>query len=249
MPTDVGYFAFLASSDADFAYDSQEWDKSTARFGRIFIGLGRDGQEVKAGDVLRYRFMLATLNDQRVSNELLEDMRRAYNLDGGRGGYPIHVRHGKLVDAEFFLSLQADAGEVLLDVGPRQMICDLPIRVRGIEDNGCAAVHASHNPFHRFIAVAEGTAWLQVRIDERTTLWIGNVFLADNKDLKLTLVHLGQAPGKPPFLEVHNPTDAEVRASIISPQHAPVFGGFQRAVTVPPGSSIRVSGLTTGRTR
>ena len=243
MPTDVGYFAFLASSDSDFVYDSQEWDKKVARFGRIFIGLGHDGQKIKAGTVVPYRFMIATLNDQRVSNELLEDMRRAYNLDGGRDGYPIAVKYGRLVDAEFFLTLEAAGGEAVVDVGPRDMICDLPIRVRGVQDNGCAAVHSSRNPFLRFIAVADGTAWLQEPIERATTLWIGNVFVAGDKRLKLTLVHLGQAPGKKPFLEVHNPTNAPIRTTIASPPHTPTFGGFRRQVEVPAGDSIRVADL------
>ena len=243
MPTDVGYFAFLASSDSDFVYDSQEWDKNVARFGRIFIGLGHDGQKIKAGTVLPYRFMLATLNDQRVSNELLEDLRRAYNLDGGRDGYPIAVQHGKLVDAEFFLTLEAAGGEALVDLGPREMICDLPIRVRGIQDNGCAAVWSSRSRFFRFIAVADGAAWLQEPIDKKATLWIGNVFAAGDPRLKLTLVRLGQAPGRKPFLEIHNPTDEAIRTAITSPPHAPLFGGFRHPIEVPAGSSIRLTDL------
>ncbi len=243
MPTDVGYYAFFASSESDFAYDSQEWDKKLAKFGRIYIGLGRDGQAIKAGTVLRYRFLIATLNDRRVSNELLEDMRRAYNLDGGRGGYPLALKHGKLLDAQFFLTLQAEGNEVLFDAGPRAMICDLPIRVRGVEDNGCAAVYSSRGKFFRFIAVADGAACFQEPIDKAVTLWVGNVFAAKDKRLKLTLVRHGQAPGKPPFLEVHNPTDEAIRSAITSPAHAPLFGGFQRTVEVPAGSSIRVTGL------
>jgi hypothetical protein len=243
MPTDVGYYALLTSSDSDFAYDSQDWDRNLAKFGWVFIGLGRDGQKVKAGDVIPYRFMLATLNDRRVSNELLEDMRRAYNLDGGRDGYPLTVKHGKLVDAQFFLTIEAEGGETLLDLGPREMICDLPIRVRGIEDNGCAAVCSSRNSFHRFIAVSDGTAWLQESMEKPVTLWIGNVFFASDKRLKLTLIVHGQAPGKPPFLEVHNPTGGAIRATVTSPPHTPLFGGFRREVEVPPGAGLRINDL------
>jgi hypothetical protein len=244
MPTDVGYYAFLASSEGDFAYDSQDWDKSVAKFGRILIGLGRDGQKVKAGDVLPYRFLIATLNDRRVSSELLEDLRRAHNLDGDRGGYPITVKHGKLLDAQFFLTLEADGGEAVVDLGPRAMACDLPLRVRGLDDNGCAAVHSSRNGYHRFVGVADGTAWFQEPTEQQAALWIGNVFRADDKRLKLTLVHHGQAPGKPPFLEVHNPTDEAIRTTITSPPRTPLFGGFRRNVEVAPGSSIRLADLT-----
>lgn len=243
MPTDVGYFAFLADSKSDFAYDAQEWDKTVAKFGRIFIGLGHDGQKVRAGEVLSYRFGVATLNDRRVSNALLEDLRRAWNLDGRRGGYPVTVRCGRLVDAEFFLTLQADGREVAVDLGPREMICDLAIRVRGLADNGCAAVFSSRNPFFRFIAVAGETAYLQEPTEKRAALWIGNVFTAADPRVKLTLVQLGQAPGKAPFLEVHNPAAEAIRTVISSPPHTPLFGGFRREVAVPAGSSIRLTGL------
>ena len=74
-------------------------------------------------------------------------------------------------------------------------------------------------------------------------MWVGNVFAAQDKRLRLTLVRLGQAPGKKPFLEVHNPTDAPIRTVVSSPPHAPVFGGFRREVTVPSGSSIRLTAL------
>ena len=66
---------------------------------------------------------------------------------------------------------------------------------------------------------------------------------AGDKRLKLTLVHLGQATGKKPFLEVHNPTDAPIRPLITSPPPTPTFGGFRRPVEVPAGDSIRLTDL------
>ena len=44
-----------------------------ALVGRTTIGLGSDGQKVTAGTVWPYRFALATLNDHRLSNELMEE--------------------------------------------------------------------------------------------------------------------------------------------------------------------------------
>ena len=243
MPTDVGYYAFFSSSDGQFVYDSQDWDKKVAKFGWVWIGLGQDGQQIKAGTVLPYRFMVASLNDRRVSNELLEDMRRAYNLDGGTEGYPLEVKRGSLVDAELFLTLKADAGEVVLDVGPKEMVVDLPIRVQGLDDNGCVAVYSSVSGFFRFIAVDGDTAYCQEPIEKKAALWVGNVFKADDRRMKLALVRLGQDPGKKPFLEVHNPTDEAIRTVISSPPNTPLFGGFRRDVEVPAGDSIRIGDL------
>ena len=69
---------------------------------------------------------------------------------------------------------------------------------------------------------------------------MGNVFVCDNKDVKITLVVDGQAEGKAPFVEVHNPTDKEVVAMLRSPVHAPIFGGMSMSVKLPPGDSVRL---------
>ncbi|MBM4046184.1 MAG: hypothetical protein FJ279_13820, partial [Planctomycetes bacterium] len=111
MNTDLGYLAFLSSSKTEFTYVVGSYPQTPSLFGRTYIGLGRDGQQVKAGDVWPYRFAMATLPDQRLSNELLEDMARGYNLDGGRNGYPFEVKVGKFADAEFFFTVEAQGNE------------------------------------------------------------------------------------------------------------------------------------------
>ena len=123
------------------------------------------------------------------------------------------------------------------------MVVDLPIRVQGLDDNGCVAVYSSVSGFFRFIAVDGDTAYCQEPIEKKAALWVGNVFKADDKRMKLTLVRLGQTPGKKPFLEVHNPTDEAIRTVIISPPNTPLFGGFRRDVEVPAGDSIRIGDL------
>ena len=126
-------------------------------------------------------------------------------------------------------------------LGPQNLIIDLPIRVRGLENNGCAAVYSTKMPWYRFIPVdTEGTAWFQESIEQKNELWVGNVFVCDNKDVKIALVVDGQAEGKPPFVELHNPTDKEVVATLRSPLHAPIFGGMSTSVKLPPGDSVRL---------
>jgi hypothetical protein len=65
------------------------------------------------------------------------------------------------------------------------------------------------------------------------------VLVCDSKDVKITLVVDGQAPGQSPFAEVHNPTDKEIAATLRSPTHAPRFGGLTATVKVPAGESVR----------
>jgi hypothetical protein len=239
LNTDLGYYAFFAPSHSEFSYAVAGHPLTPSLVGRASIGLGHDGQKVAAGDVWPYRFAVATLNDHRLSNELMEDMLRAYNLDGGDRGYPYAMKVGRFGGAEFFFTAEAEGNEALLSVGPRDLICDLAFRVHGIEDNGCAAVYVAARKFFRFVSVAGGTAWFQEPILPAAEIWVGNPLVSSDKNVKLTLVIDGQTPGKPPLVEVHNPTAVQLRAEIHSPPHTPLFGGLRAAVVLPAGDSLR----------
>jgi hypothetical protein len=244
MNTDLGYLAFLSSPAPAFSYRVDTAPQKPALFGRTYIGLGRDKQSVKAGEVWPYRFAVATLPDTRLGNELLEDMSRGYNLDGGTNGYPFSVTTGRFAGAEFFFTVAADGNEAEFTVGPRDFICDLPFRARGIEDNGCAAIHVASRKFFRFVSVADGTAYFQEPVLPAARIWAGNPFVCENKAVKLALVVDGQAPGTAPRLEVHNPTGRELTTLVFSPPHTPQFGGLRATVTLPAGDSVfyRVAG-------
>lgn len=236
LPYPIGYRAFLAPSETTFYYDA-----NLSNPGSLAIGMGEPGL-IKAGTVMSYRFGVATVADTRSdSNDLLEHMVKAMNLGGGHDGYPVEMKVGELKDAVFFFTAAAKDGEALFTLGPQSLLIDLPIRVQGIEDNGCAAIHSTKLPRFRFIPVDEkGTGWLTEPIDQKNEMWIGNVFLSDNKNIKLTLVVDGQAEGQKPFIEVHNPTDAEIETTLSSPGNTPVFGGMSGKFRIPPGDSIHL---------
>ncbi|PIX37255.1 MAG: hypothetical protein COZ57_35310, partial [Armatimonadetes bacterium CG_4_8_14_3_um_filter_66_20] len=136
----------------------------------------------------------------------------------------------------------ATDGEAAFTLGPQQLLIDLPIRVTGLQDNGCCAVYSNHRPWFRPVPVHDGIAYFQEPIERANEVWVGNVFVSDNPNVKLTLVADGQAEGRKPFLEVHNPTDGAIATTLRSPEHAPVFGGMTREVTVPAGDSVRLRG-------
>ncbi|MBU4274031.1 MAG: hypothetical protein KKA28_19540, partial [Planctomycetes bacterium] len=234
MTTPVGYHAFLAPADINYAYriNHPSWDG-------LKVGLGENGQVVKAGTVLRYRFGIATFTDTKAGNDLLEHTVKAMNLGGGQAGYPVAMKVGEIKDAVFFFTAAAKDGEALFTLGPQSLIIDLPIRVQGLVDNGCAAIYSTKVPWFRFIPVdADGTAWLTEPIDQKNEMWIGNVFTCDRKEVKLTLVVDGQADGAPPCIEAHNPTDQAIQATVRSPEHTPLFGGLTTTVTIPAGDSL-----------
>ena len=237
MTTPVGYHGLLVPADMDFAYQITQpsWSGLTA-------GLGRDGRKIAAGTVLKYRFGVGTFADEAAGNALLEHTVKAMNFSGGHSGYPVAMKIGEVLDATFFFTAQAEKNEALFKLGPQQLLIDLPIRVRKLSGNGCVAVWSSKRPWFRFVPVdAEQTAWLQEPIDQENELWVGNVFVCDNKAVKITLVVDGQAEGKPPFVELHNPTDKEIGTTVHSPTHTPLFGGISISLKLPPGDSKRVT--------
>lgn len=233
MTTLVGYLGFLAPQGSDFTYHSEIPH-------RFVIGLGEDGQQVKAGTVMNYRFVMGTFVDREAGNAQLEHVTQALNLGGGRAGYPVAMKAGEIGDALFFFTAKAKKNEAVFTLGPQQLPIDLPIRVQGLDDNGCVAVHSTVRPWFRFVPVADGMACLQEPIDQANEMWTGNVFVCDNKAVKITLVADGQAEGKPPFIEVHNPTDKPLKSTIWSPVHTPLFGGSKATVEIPAGDSVRL---------
>lgn len=246
LNTDLGYYAFFAGSDSHFRYNIYTTAQNPTQYGNLIIGLGEDGQTVKAGTVWKYRFALAAVAQPDKDNQRLDDMAQTYNFDGGRNGYDVTATVGEIVDEQFFLTLKASDGETLFDAGPRAMICDLPMRVQGLDNNGCAAVYAKNRGFFRFVPVVGDTAYFQEAIDDGASLWVGNPLRCEDKDVKLTLVVDGQAPGAPPKLEVHNPTHKPIHTRIFSPKHTPMFGGLEAEVDLPAGDS-RVFHIVDGR--
>jgi hypothetical protein len=240
-PLDV-YNVFYAGAGTEFHYFLAS-DPATGRINQLQVGIGKPGQIVHAGEELTYRFGVATLGGPLLEPAQyaakLEDIGASFGF-GGAGGVKATATVGKVLGEEAFLALDAQDHEACVKIEPRETIVDLPIRVAGIEDNGCAAVYSTARPWLRWVGVAEGQAWLQENVDRGSDIWAGNVFVCDNKAVKLTLITDGQAAGRKPFLEVHNPTDAAIRATVTSPPHTPLFGGMKLTVDVPAGSNSTV---------
>jgi hypothetical protein len=232
MNSPIGYIGFMTPHDQTLTY-SFRWP------GLVYIGLGKHGQKIKKGQVIKYRYIAAILTDSIDNAKQLQQLVKTYNLNGGNKGYSLKIKNGKLIDAEIFLSIKADANEVKFTAGPAETVIDIPIKISGIQDNGCAAIYSSLHPWFNFVPVVKGTALLQESIAKANDIWIGNVFAADNPAIKMTLVKDGQAKGKKAFLEIHNPTGKTIKTKVSSPKNTPVFGGKSFSVIIPAGDSVK----------
>ena len=243
--------AFFAPAESDFTYSAyfpKDWITGEWTGDRLLVGLGSKGMVVKAGTVMKYRFASGIFYDREDGNDtaeaserLVDHTAKALNFGGGHDGYPVKMEVGELDDAVFFFTAKAKGNETVFTLGPQNLLFDLPVKVKGLEDNGCAAVYSTVRKWFRFVPVLDGTAYFQEPIETAPRMWVGNIFVCDNKDLKVTVVIDGQAKGATPFVEVHNPTTQDVETAISSPPNTPDYGGMSMSIKVPAGASLRWS--------
>lgn len=230
----LGSLAVFPVSDSDWRYRS-------VNSSNMYFGFGTPGKSYKAGECIKYAFISANVISDATDPQKYEKLSSLI-----RGDYPNRVERGKKISEPLFFHTEAVGNETVFEVGPAKGLgIDLPIKVSNLQDNGCVAIYSTKRPHFRFIGIADGekTAYTQEPMEEKNRIWIGNVFVADDPALKLTLVADGQTPNAKPFLEIHNPTDREIKAVISSPRNAPVFGGKSFTLSVPPKSSIINYGL------
>lgn len=226
----IGYIGVIpCGSDGKFAFDYN-------RNGRLAYGLNLCGRTFRKGESFRYSYIVGTYSDNvrdhkkiALSAAILRDKK-----------YPYTIKQGTLNKNGFFFDVTAKDNRAEFTLHQKGLGIDLPIRVRGLEDNGCVAVYSTLRPRFRFVGfdTKDKFVYFQESIDSKNHIRVGNIFLASNKALKLTLVTDGQNPGKKPFLEIHNPTGKAVTARIWSPKGTPEFGGRAFTVTVPAKGSV-----------
>ena len=240
------FFAPLGSDFAYSAYFPKDWIDGEWSGDRLVVGLGTKGQAVKAGTVMKYRFASGILYDREKgkntevdSKRLVEHTAQSLNFAGGHDGYPVKMEAGEMADAVFFFTARAKSNEAAFTLGPQKLSFDLPIKVEGLEDSGCAAVYSTARKWFRFVPVLDGTAYFQEPIESANKMWVGNIFVCGNKSLKMAAVVEGLAEGDAPFVEVHNPTKQDVTTKIWSPANTPTYGGMAADITVPAGASLR----------
>jgi len=242
--TDAGTLAAVPATEGmRYEIDTPSSGPKNLRWG-YFLGLARDGQVVRKGEELKFRYLAVTISGRTPKDsKLLQNVGPSFGLTSPEFK-PADVEVGQLINTEVFVTGRAKEHEFVAKFHAAPMMIDRPLRIEGIEDNGCAAVYVlDGNPWEkrfRFVGVFERAALFQHNTDHGPALWIGNPFYAEDARLRLTLVVDGLSSGERPFLEVHNPTDSAVRTVIRSPRHTPHYGGFSKALTVPAGESVQV---------
>jgi hypothetical protein len=136
------------------------------------------------------------------------------------------------------LKLKAEKGGAACSISKAKLPQNLPILVLNVSDKICAGIYDKDSKELKMIPVKENIAYAQLDINSRNrNIYIGNLFLCDNKDLIITL----RRPSDKKFvLSVNNPTELEIEAEINSAAQVDIIPGFSKKLKVPKGKSIEI---------
>jgi len=210
---------------------------------RVNMGLPLGGEQFSAGDRFEFRYIaLAGGYDALPSNLLAERFRDLLGLDGSPG-YAIECESGAVSSTLYALTIDGRGVGFAGTITPSESLpAILPVIVEGLRDNWCSVLYDRETRLWRPIAMHEGAAWahLDFTADRPAParLFVGHPFTCDRPELFLTLVQTGEAEFT---LAVHNPTDAEVAATLTPAPWFDLIADEQLQATVPAGDSVVVA--------
>ena len=194
---------------------------------------------IPAGTQLLARFLIASSNSsfraKKVANfdsdpaGFLEAMGFA-----GPTPYQITTGRGKINSLAFIAKVEPEKGGVAGQVAtPADIPFWLPLRVP-VNPNWVVGIWQEGQPI-RYSAVFENTAWPQLDVRQKARFYAGNLLTSDNSDLVLQVAIWTPERLK---VEVHNPTDRAITATVRSPREITGLARLDREVTIPAGSTV-----------
>jgi hypothetical protein len=211
---------------------------------RIYVPADKSPQ--KAGESADVSFIVLgiprptelTRNFPGKSNEVLERFNRDFGLDGGKTGYTLNLKSGKLVSQRYILDIDGKQDACMLGIIDGKLISTLPVTVSNLNDRWSAFLYDANLKKSRPVGMFEGKAWAVVPVKGKLELFIGHPVTADNPDI---FIQVAQTVNDSWSIELHNPTDKALNVKTsLNPGFAP-FAGKKLAegkVEVPAGKSV-----------
>ncbi len=210
----------------------------------------------RAGDTRRVELLLVGLPRQTArttrlpaaSNEVVERFYREFGLDGGPGGWTVTLRSGRIVGRRYIMRVDGAADHGFSGVIEGDLVSALPVRVTGLNDRWSAVLYDAALEKARPVGVFENAAWAVFPLHGRRDLFIGHPVTADRNQLFIQVTQTGETRWR---VEVHNPTDAPLRATLACNRFFPPFKTVAefagQPVTVPAGGSRWFTLRTAGK--
>jgi hypothetical protein len=110
----------------------------------------------------------------------------------------------------------------------------LPLEISGVNPHWPVGVWRKDGSL-AYGSTFEGKAWLRLDTSVSSTFYAGNLLLGDSPDLVLEVVKWTKDTIK---IEVHNPTDREISATLSTPKEITTHKALQAKVRVPAGTTV-----------
>jgi len=216
--------------------------------GRIDFTLPADSSPKQAGDTARVELLLVgiprptdrTRHLPTSSNEVVERFLHDYGLAGGPPAYAVVPASGTVSDARYPLRIDGGAEQCFRGHVSGTLCSSLPVLVGGLHDNWSAFLFDAAKGAARPVGVFEGAAWATLCLRGDMDLFVGHPVVADSAEVLIQVTQTGDDRWS---IEVHNPTDSAVTATVQANPHFPPLAGKlpPRTLTIPPGSSERLA--------
>jgi hypothetical protein len=149
--------------------------------------------------------------------------------------YQIALSRGTLERIAYLAEMTAAKSGVTGSVTKTaELLADVPLQIRGLNPHWIAGLWRDGGEI-AYTGVFEGTAWPHLDVSKPGKFYAGNLLTADNPDLVLEIVCWTKDRIK---VEVHNPTDKAITATITTPAEITNYKALQQKVTVPAGSTV-----------
>jgi hypothetical protein len=252
-----GYLAYARGMDttAFFPLDTpvQVKQELSQNIMSTRIGYGRIGESYKKGDIVPFRFVSYIGCPTSVpDNRAIEQFRADVGLSGSAPAYTVIPSSGKVLGSRYVLELQAQDGGFGGVIGKAKLDTRLPIRVHGVNPNWTCGIVERNEKWWLPLGVMDDlkltseqqaaptsySAYAALDITKDRDVWIGNVVLCDQPELKLTLLPEGDGRFS---IEAHNPTTKPVSATITVPDGLWMIKAGSKKIDIPAGASTLIA--------
>ena len=230
-PSTFGPFGTIALCDDLSYFVSIQPHGRTA-----LVRCGKPGQVFRKGDVVRWKYLAVTSGFNDYTG--IDTPRRIVDLLGidGEPGYTVKAYQGAVADTTYMLTVTPgpDGGGFHGTIEPndemrrRGLPAALPLVVKGMNERWTAVLWDQDRSASRPIPVAEGKAYAHYRdLRKPTTIFIGHPFVCDDPEVRLTVVHTGDASV---YVHAHNPTAQPRKVTV---RHSPACAWVPRVDAKP----------------
>jgi len=200
------------------------------------------GGTAKAGTTFRGMF---TKINRANADAILKSM----GLDGPTP-YKLNLTQGKLDRTVATVHLKADKGGVAGQIVGGQVppwaakdrafyprYCGVPVKVHGANPRWVGGLWAGDGTIEQF-GFIDGALWGTMMVDQSGPFYFGNLLIASDPNLNLAFA--AEWTKDAAVVEVNNPTDKEITATITTPGAIADRKAVNEKVTVPAGGSVIV---------